>query len=406
MSESYLSRAQYGKDKIRVFRIVREGAAHRVVEYNVTALVEGDIDVSFTQADNSVVVATDSIKNITYYLAKTSPHILSPERFAVHLGTHLVSKYEHLHKAHITVEKLRWARIPIVNDFEPVKLHPHSYFRDGEDKRFTSVEIDATLGKDSIIAKVTSGIKDLLVLKSTGSAFENFVRDEYTTLVEVNDRIFSTSIDLSYVYRPFAVPPLKDDLLLELAVTGDDAQEGTAWEADTVADSARKITLETFALDESASVQVRASRERRQGCLQLMPVALGLQATLYKMAQKIIATNKFVDQVTYTLPNKHYVPVDMKYIGIDNQTPLSILFHYAVHYRVARCCLVRCLCDRGARPLYGVWVERLVGAGYLCLGQICSGPSKSDCISGASGVPMVFEERDRPASLEEESELL
>ncbi|KAH9925498.1 uricase [Fomitopsis serialis] len=298
-SESYLSRARYGKEKVRVFRIVREGACHRVVEYNVSALVEGDIETSYTQADNSVVVATDSIKNITYYLAKVSPHILSPERFAVHLGTHLVSKYPHLHKAFITIEKLRWARIPIVNDLEPVQLHPHSYFRDGEDKRFTSVEIDATLGKDAIIAKVTSGIKDLLVLKSTGSAFENFVRDEYTTLGEVNDRILSTSIDLEYVYRPFAVPALKDDLLLALEVAGEDAQAGTAWEADTVADSARKITLETFAIDESASVQ----------------------ATLYKMAQKIISTNKFVDQVSYSLPNKHYVPVDMKYIGIDNQTP-------------------------------------------------------------------------------------
>lgn len=73
-------------------------------------------------------------------LAKTSSHVLSPERFAVHIGTHLVSKYEHLHKAFVTVEKLRWARIPIVNEFEPVKLHPHSYFRDGDDKRFTSVE--------------------------------------------------------------------------------------------------------------------------------------------------------------------------------------------------------------------------------------------------------------------------
>lgn len=99
-----------------------------------------------------------------------------------------------------------------------------------------------------------------VVLKSTGSAFEGFIRDEYTTLVDVNDRIFSTSIDLSYVYRPFAVPALKDDLLLELEVTGEDAKEGTAWESDTVADSARKITLETFALDESASVQVRAAQ--------------------------------------------------------------------------------------------------------------------------------------------------
>ena len=42
---SFLSHARYGKDKVRVFRVVRDGAWHNIVEYNVTALVEGDIDV-------------------------------------------------------------------------------------------------------------------------------------------------------------------------------------------------------------------------------------------------------------------------------------------------------------------------------------------------------------------------
>jgi len=37
--------ARYGKDKVRVLRVVREGAWHYVVEYNITALLEGDIDV-------------------------------------------------------------------------------------------------------------------------------------------------------------------------------------------------------------------------------------------------------------------------------------------------------------------------------------------------------------------------
>ena len=82
---SYLAEASYGKDKVRVFRVVREGKTHHVVEYNVQVLVEGDMatrraaiaylhifaDVferedSYTEADNSVVVATDSMKNITY----------------------------------------------------------------------------------------------------------------------------------------------------------------------------------------------------------------------------------------------------------------------------------------------------------------------------------------------------
>ena len=81
---SYLAEALYGKDKVRVFRVVREGTTHHVVEYSVQVLVEGDMETrratisfssfpdvfeggdSYTQADNSVVVATDSMKNITY----------------------------------------------------------------------------------------------------------------------------------------------------------------------------------------------------------------------------------------------------------------------------------------------------------------------------------------------------
>jgi hypothetical protein len=66
--------------------------------------------------------------------------------------------------------------------------------------------VDATKGKDKLVARVTSGLRDLLVLKSTGSAFENFVRDEYTTLAEVDDRIFSTAIDLSYTFGEVVVP--------------------------------------------------------------------------------------------------------------------------------------------------------------------------------------------------------
>ena len=57
---SELTWSRYGKDKVRIFRTVRDGKIHHVVEYNVCALLEGDIDTSYTEADNSVVVATDS----------------------------------------------------------------------------------------------------------------------------------------------------------------------------------------------------------------------------------------------------------------------------------------------------------------------------------------------------------
>ncbi|KAJ3994663.1 hypothetical protein F5050DRAFT_1834784 [Lentinula boryana] len=295
---AYLSSARYGKDAVRVFRVVREGSAHTVVEYNVKVLLEGNIDISYTKADNSVIVATDSIKNITYYLAKVSPHILVPERFAVHLGTHIVSKYAHIHKAFVDVEQLRWSRIVVGKDGKP-QPHPHSFFRDGEEKRTVKVQIDGTAGKDKIQAHVSAGINDLLVLKSTGSSFTSFIRDEYTLLKEVDDRIFSTSVDLNYTFAPINISPPRDEKKLDIVIPAlDQAKSGSVWDS-TVLDRARTITLEVFAEDESASVQ----------------------ATLYKMAEKLIAENADIQTVSYALPNKHYIPVDMSYMGLDNLTP-------------------------------------------------------------------------------------
>jgi hypothetical protein len=44
------------------------------------------------------------------------------------------------------------------------------------------------------------------------------------------------------------------------------------------------------------------------------------------MAQRVLAENAGVESVRYVLPNKHYIPVDMKYIGVDNTTPCVLLF--------------------------------------------------------------------------------
>ncbi|KAJ7266600.1 hypothetical protein C8J57DRAFT_1328279 [Mycena rebaudengoi] len=298
MSEttSVLSQARYGKDKVRVFRVVREGKWHHIVEYNVRALLEGDIEKSYTKADNSVVVATDSIKNITYYIAKISPHVLVPERFALHLGTHLVSKYPHIHKAFVTVEQLRWSRIPIAGE-QGATDHPHAFIRDGDDKRTVTVEVDASKGKDNIVANVTAGISDLLVLKTTESAFTNFVRDKYTILKEVDDRILSTSIDLSYTFAPIDIAKPTDADVEEFLLPAE-IPSGSVWDL-TVPEKARKVTLNTFATDDSASVQ----------------------ATLFTMAQLIIAENAQVQSVSYALPNKHYIPVDMSYLGVENVIP-------------------------------------------------------------------------------------
>lgn len=154
------------------------------------------------------------------------------------------------------------------------------------------------------------------MLKTSGSAFESFIRDEHTTLVEVNDRIFSTSVDLKFTYAPFAVN--KNTALDVFTIADELSAEGTAWDGNVVIAKARTATLEVFAEDESASVQVRHGIGHviaHQG------LNVNFEATLYKMAERILAENKYVQTVSYSLPNKHYIPVDMRYAGLENLKP-------------------------------------------------------------------------------------
>ena len=259
----HLSAARYGKDNVRVYKVHRDAATgtQSVVEMTVCCLLEGDISESYTKADNSVVVATDSIKNTIYILAKQHP-VTPPELFASTVASHFIDRYAHIHAAHVRVVTHRWTRMTI--DGKP---HPHSFLRDGEEKR--NVEVTARRAEGITVA---SSIQGLTVLKSTGSAFHSFVRDDFTTLPETWDRILSTDVDSTWTWHSFG------DLK---AVQAAAPKFDKAWEA------ARNITLKLFAEDESASVQ----------------------NTMYKMCEEILAAVPDVENVSYSLPNKHYFEI-------------------------------------------------------------------------------------------------
>ncbi|KAL7269585.1 hypothetical protein RUND412_007737 [Rhizina undulata] len=264
---SKVAAARYGKDNIRLYKVYRDEATktHSVVEMTVCVLLEGDIETAYTKADNSVIVATDSMKNTVYVLAKQHP-VTPPELFASTVACHFTSKYSHIHAAHVKVITHRWTRMTI--DGKP---HTHSFLRDGSETR----NVEAVSRKGTGIT-IKSGIQGLLVLKSTGSAFHGFVRDDFTTLGETFDRILSTEVDAVWEWRSFkSLAEVKARIPLF----------DKAWE------DARNITLETFANDNSASVQ----------------------ATMYKMADKILSAVPEVNTVDYSLPNKHYFEINLEW---------------------------------------------------------------------------------------------
>ena len=203
------------------------------------------------------------MKNTVYILAKQHP-VTPPELFGAIIGTHFIETYEHIHTANVNVVTHRWTRLAI--DGIP---HPHSFIRDGAETR----NFAATVSQNGGI-KIRSAIAGLLVLKSTGSAFHSFIRDDYTTLPEAHDRILSTEVDCGWVWKTFR--GMSD---VESSIPSFDE----AWNA------ARKITLDTFATDNSASVQ----------------------NTMYKMCEQILEAVPTVETVDYSLPNKHYFEIGM-----------------------------------------------------------------------------------------------
>jgi urate oxidase len=265
--------ARYGKDNVRVYKVERDEKTgfQTVTEMTVCVLLEGAIEVSYTHADNSVVVATDSMKNTVYVKAKENP-VTPPELFASILGTHFIETYPHLSAAHIKVITHRWTRMTI--DGKP---HPHSFYRDGAETR--NVEATVTRGKG---IDIRSGIVGLLVLKSTGSQFHGFVRDEYTTLPEVWERILSTEVDCGWVWKTFpGLATVKEAI----------PKFDKAWT------DARSITMKTFAEENSPSVQ----------------------NTMYKMCSQILEAVPETETVDYSLPNKHYFEIDLSwYKGLKN----------------------------------------------------------------------------------------
>ncbi|EPB91221.1 urate oxidase [Mucor circinelloides 1006PhL] len=274
----YLKKARYGKDLVRLMRVYKEGNVQHCTELTVRLLLEGDIETSYTKADNSVVVTTDTCKNTVNIMAKRSQNVDNIEVFGQEITEHVLKQYAHISGAFVDIIKHKWTRLIV--DGKP---HNHSFVRDGEDIQTTSVH-HYRAGNE---VRITSGLDKLLVLKTTGSAFHGFYTDEYTTLVPVWDRIFSTAVDCKWTFVSKSPSTLRNI------------------DFKAIHAGVKQITCDTFAKDDSASVQ----------------------ATLYLMQQQILAKFPAVAEVSYALPNKHYVGVDMSKFNIDNAGKNMEVYH-------------------------------------------------------------------------------
>src|ERR1700704_4645903 len=255
-----LSGHRYGKARVRVMKILREGQIHTLKDLEVAAYLSGDFASSYTGGDNSKVVATDTIKNTINVFAKQ--HLGEEiERFGLTLGEHFLTRYEQVREAEIQISERRWERLTV--DGAP---HPHSFAAGAEGRAFTRVT-----GSNSE-KTIRSGVRDLVILKSTGSGFENYPQDEFTTLPEPADRILATSFSATWTFKD------QPD------------HYGRANE------SILSAMLKVFANIYSPSAQT----------------------TLFQMGEAALAACVQLSQVDLAMPNKHYLLIDLTPFGLKN----------------------------------------------------------------------------------------
>jgi urate oxidase len=261
---STLTHNAYGKSGVRLTKVSRHTDRQDFKEITVNVQLEGDFALSYTKGDNSKLVATDSMRNTIYALAADHP-LTDIESFGQTLAKHFLDKYPQVTGCGVHIVEHLWQRI--VSGGKP---HAHSFVSSGDEKRSTTVH--ATRKK----LEIESAIENLVVAKTTDSKFLGFVRDEFTTLADAEDRIFATTMELSWTY---SAPPSDYNKCYE---------------------TIRQIALDVFADHLSLSVQ----------------------QTLNEIGEAVMKAVDQVEEITIAMPNQHRIAFNLEPLGKQNKNEI------------------------------------------------------------------------------------
>ena len=273
----------YGKGRVRVMRVAHDGDRQTVRELSVQTMLEGDFQASYTEGDNHQVIATDTIKNLAYIVA--AAHLdAEAEPYGLALAHAFLDRYAQVARVTVTLRETRWARATVGGT-----AHPHAFLLDANGTGTCARRTAARGGGTA----VESGVRGFTFMKSTQSGWVGYVMDEVTTLGETTDRLAATSMDATWRW---ASPP-----------------------ADPIAANARVlgIMLEVFATTYSK----------------------GVQDSLYRMGEAVLAAVPEVADVHMACPNKHYIPFDLSRFGLANTNQVFVATdepHGQIECRIGR----------------------------------------------------------------------
>jgi urate oxidase len=262
-----LAENRYGKARVRLMKVARGPHGNDLCEWTVRVLLTGDFDSAHYQGDNSKILPTDTMKNTVYYVARKSS-ATSMEDYAKDLVDFLLGRNPQVSAVSVAVEGVMWKRLTV--DGKP---HPTSFMRGSGEVQTTTVTRE-TSGP----FQISSGFQNLVVMKTADSGFENYIKDDLTTLKETSDRLFCT------------------------AVTADWRYTSSTLDFDATRAALREAMLKVFANHKSKSVQ----------------------ETLYEMGKAALERVPEAADIDLVMPNKHCLLIDLARFGEENPNEIFV----------------------------------------------------------------------------------
>jgi len=215
-------RHYYGKGDVIAYRLNRDGRTPEgkspVFGANVLMLLYGDAFwKTYTEGDNTGLIATDSMKN---FIQRETMNFdgFDLESYCRFLGDKFLSTYTQVEGLQISALEIPFSTFGRGVAFVPA----------GPDLAMTRIEIDR-----AGIVEVVSGLTGFKLLRLGGSAFQGFVRDEYTTLPDLKNRPLHMWLDLEWRYT----------------------ETQRSFTDGRITQQARQVVGEVFASVESGSIQ-------------------------------------------------------------------------------------------------------------------------------------------------------
>jgi urate oxidase len=256
-----LGQNSYGKSGVRLVKVKRGAGRHDLWDLDVAVALEGDFEAAYVEGDNAGLLATDTMRNTVYALARD--HLTgSIEEFGLALVDHFLEAGPTVERAEVSITQFPWNRIEVDS-----RGHEHSFVRASGER---TAKVTRAEGGDR---SVKAGFDNLLVMKTTQSGWEGFLKERFTTLPDTDDRILATVATAEWSYGK--------DVDLDF---------------DGLWGGVRDRILATFTDHYSPSVQ----------------------NTLYRIGKAVLEAFPEVEKIRLSFPNKHHIPYDLSRFGMEN----------------------------------------------------------------------------------------